>query len=111
MHGAHLVEVGYDPKPIMGSGRGVPAPARFGWLAGIILPLVLLASTPADTWHEEHADGHECAVCHSKHQTADLARPPESASSQAPTRLEQPREVRRAVAWRFLHQRARAPPA
>ncbi len=95
----------------MGSGRGSPGWVRASGLAAIVVPLVLLVGLPADVWHEEHADDHECAVCHAGHQTADLARPAESASSPAPARLEQAQEVPRAVSLRLLRRPARAPPA
>ncbi len=95
----------------MGSARGRPGWLRAGWLAAIAIPLVLLVGLPADVWHEEHADDHECTICHSGHQTADLARLVASVPSQAPARLEQAAEVRRAVALRLLRRPARAPPA
>lgn len=95
----------------MGSGRGSPGWLRAGWLAAIAIPLVLLVGAPADAWHEEHADDQECAVCHSGHQAADLAGSAEVCSSQAPARLEQAPEVRRAVALRLRRRPARAPPA
>ncbi|MXX85050.1 MAG: hypothetical protein F4Y71_01180 [Acidobacteria bacterium] len=94
----------------MGRGRGSRGWLRAGWLAAVVVPLVLLVGLPADVWHEEHDDDHECAVCHAGHQTADLARPAEVCSSQAPARLAQPPEVRRAVALRLLRRPARAPP-
>ena len=94
----------------MRSGRGSPVWLCAGWLAAIAIPLVLLAGVPAGAWHEEHADDHECAVCHSGHQTADLASPVESGTSRAPARLQQAHEVRRAVALRLLRRPARAPP-
>lgn len=96
---------------MMSSGRGAPMWLRAGWLAAIAVPLVLLVGAPAGVWHEEHADDHECAVCHSGHQTADLARPAEFGFSQAPARVEPAREVRRAVALRLRRPPARAPPA
>ncbi|MYF76725.1 MAG: hypothetical protein F4174_05180 [Acidobacteria bacterium] len=99
----------------MGRGRGSPGWLRAGWGAAIVVPLVLLVGLPADVWHdehhEEHEDDHECAVCHAGHQTADLARPAEVCSSQAPARLQQAPAVRRAVALRLLRRPARAPPA
>ncbi len=95
----------------MGSGRGAPRWLHAGWLAAIAIPLALLAGAPADAWHEEHADDHECAVCHARHQTANLPKPAEYGSSQAPVHPEQAREVRRAVALRLLRRPARAPPA
>ena len=95
----------------MGSGRGGPRWWRAGWLAATAIPLVLLVGAPADAWHADHADDQECAVCHSGHQTADVARPAESVPSQAPARLEQAREIRRAVALRLRRRPARAPPA
>lgn len=96
---------------MMNSGRGAPVWLRAGWLAAIAVPLVLLVGAPAGAWHEEHPDDHECAVCHSAHQTADLAGPAESGSSQAPARVEQAQEVRRAVSLRLRRPPARAPPA
>ena len=96
---------------MMGSARGAPRWVRARWLAAIAIPLVLLVGASAGVWHEEHADDQECAVCHAGHQTADLAGPAEICSSQAPARLEQPQEVRRAVALRLRRRPARAPPA
>lgn len=95
----------------MDSGRGGPGWLHAGWLAAIVVPLVLLVGLPADVWHEEHADDHECAVCHAGHQTADLARPAEFGSFRAPTRHEQAPEVRRTDGRRLLRRPARAPPA
>ena len=95
----------------MGSGRVGPGWLRAGWLAAIVVPLVLLVGLPADVWHEEHEDDHECAVCHAGHQTADVARPAEVCSSRTPARLQRAPEVRRAVARRLLRRPARAPPA
>ncbi|MXW37339.1 MAG: hypothetical protein F4Z65_03610 [Acidobacteria bacterium] len=95
----------------MGSGRDRPGWLRTGWLAAIVVPLVLLVGLPADAWHEEHADDHECTVCHAGHQTADLARPAEFGFSHAPARHERALEIRRAVARRLLRRPARAPPA
>ena len=83
---------------------------RAGCLAAIAIPLVLLVGALAGAWHEEHADDHECAVCHSGHQTADLARPAEFHSSRAPARVEQAREIRRAVSLRLRRRPSRAPP-
>ena len=95
----------------MGRARGAPRWLSAGWFAAIAIPLVLLVGAPADVWHEEHAGDHECAVCHAAHQTADLAGPAEIGSSPAPARLEQEREVRRAVSLRLRRPPARAPPA
>lgn len=95
----------------MGSGRVASVRMRAGLLAGIVIPLVLLVGAPASAWHGEHANERECAVCHSGHQTADLARPVEFASSHAPERIEQTREVCRVDFPRYLRQPARAPPA
>lgn len=95
----------------MDSGRGASKLLRAGWLAAIVVPLLLLVGLPADVWHEEHEEDHECAVCHAGHQTADVARPAESVPSEAPARVEQAPEVRRAVALRLLRRPARAPPA
>ena len=95
----------------MDSGRGSPGWLHAGWLAAIVVPLVLLVGSPAGVWHEDHADDHECAVCHAGHQTADLARPAEFGSFRAPTRLEQAPEVPQAIALRVRRQPARAPPA
>lgn len=95
----------------MGSARRSHVWLRAGWLAATAIPLVLLVGVPADAWHEEHADDHECTVCHSGHQTADLAGSAESAPSRAPARLGQAPAVRRAVALRLRRQPARAPPA
>ena len=95
----------------MGSRRSVSLRVRAGLLAGIVIPLVLLVGVPASAWHAEHPGEHECAVCHSGHQTASLARPVEFASSHAPERFERAREVRRVEFPRYLRQPARAPPA
>ena len=95
----------------MGNGRRAAALARSGWLLAVVIALVLLVGVPAAAWHEEHADDHECAVCHSGRQTADLARPLESAPSQAHVRLEHARETCRAPVRRVLRRPARAPPA
>ncbi len=95
----------------MGSGRGSPGWLRAGWLAAIAIPLALLVGAPAGAWHEEHADDHECAVCHAGRQTADLAGPAEFGSSRAPARVEPARAPRRAVSLRLRRRPARAPPA
>ena len=95
----------------MGSGRGAPRWLHAGRLAAIAIPLALLVGASADAWHEEHAGDQECAVCHSGHQTADLAGPAEVRSSRAPARVEQAPEVRRAVPRRLVRRPARAPPA
>ena len=95
----------------MDSGRGSPGWLPAGWLAAIVVPLVLLVGLPADVRHEEHEDHRECAVCHAGHQTADLARPAEFGSFQTSARIEQAPEVRRAVPLRLLRRPARAPPA
>jgi hypothetical protein len=95
----------------MGQLRDVPAGIRFGLLAGIVIPLVVLVGVPASAWHTEHAHERECAVCHSGHQTASLSRPVEFASAHALERIEPVREVRRAVSLRRLRRPARAPPA
>lgn len=84
---------------------------RVGWLAAIVVPLVLLVGLPASAWHGEHANEHECAVCHSAHQTADLSGPAEVASAQVPERIEPAREVRRVPSRRSVRRPARAPPA
>ena len=105
------VRSGYYPAPIMGNGRGGLTVVRFGLLAGIVIPLVLLVGAPASAWHTEHSHERECAVCHSGHQTANLSRPVEFASTHVPERIEQVREVRRAVSLRHLLRPARAPPA
>lgn len=95
----------------MGSGRGISLGMRSGWPAAIVIPLVVLVGLPPGVWHAEHANEHECAVCHSGHQTADFARPVALAPSHAPERIEQAHEVCRVESRRYLRRPARAPPA
>ena len=95
----------------MGSGRGATFQARAGLVAGIVIPLVLLAGVPASAWHEEHPGERECAVCHSGHQTADLSRPAELVPSRAGGPTEPGDEVPRVPSRRSLRRPARAPPA
>ena len=95
----------------MGSGRGSPAWMRASWLAAIVIPLVLLVGLPASAWHGEHENEHECAVCHSAHQAADLSGSAEVAATHAPARIEPAREVRRVPSRRSVRRPARAPPA
>ena len=84
---------------------------RAAWLAAIVIPLTLLVGVPADAWHGEHEDEHECAVCHSTHQTVDLSGSAEVAPTQVPERIEPAREARRVPSRRSLRRPARAPPA
>ena len=95
----------------MDNGRGASLRVRAGLLAGIVIPLVLLVGVPASAWHAEHPDEHECAVCHSGHQAADLSRPVELAASRTggPTQAEA--EVPKVPSRRSLRRPARAPPA
>ena len=95
----------------MGSGRGATFQARAGLVAGIVIPLVLLAGVPASAWHEEHPGERECAVCDSGHQTADLSRPAELVPSRAGGPTEPGDEVPRVPSRRSLRRPARAPPA
>ena len=95
----------------MGNGRGAAFQARAGWLAGIVIPLVLLAGVPATAWHEEHPGERECAVCHSAHQPADLSRPVELVASRAGGPTEPEDEVPNVPSRRSLRRPARAPPA
>ncbi|MDE2712617.1 MAG: hypothetical protein F4Z74_11570 [Acidobacteria bacterium] len=95
----------------MGNGRGAALRARAGLLAAIVIPLVLLAGVPASAWHEEHPDEHECAVCHSAHQSADLSRPGELVASRTVGPAEPEEEVPRVPSRRSCRRPARAPPA
>ena len=96
---------------MMGSGRSVPGWTRAGWLAAIIIPLVLLVGASPSLWHGEHANEHECTVCHSGRQTADLSRSAEVAPAHVFVPIERAREVRRVPSRRSVRRPARAPPA
>ena len=95
----------------MGNGRGAALRVRAGWLAGIVIPLVLLVGFPESAWHGEHPGERECAVCHSGHENADLSRPAELAASRAGEPTEPEAEVPRVPSRRSLRRPARAPPA
>jgi len=109
--GGRPAALGYHPAPIMGNGRGASLRARAGLLAGIVIPLVLLVGFPASVWHGEHAHEHECAVCHSGHQSADLSSPVELVASRAGGPTEPEDEVPKVPSRRSLRRPARAPPA
>ena len=94
-----------------GCGRGAPTWRRSGWLAAIAIPLVLLLGAPAEAWHEEHADHHECAICHAGRHKADLPRPAAPAAVHAPEPGEPEAAVPRVPSRRLLRRPARAPPA
>lgn len=103
--------LGYHPAPIMDDGRGASPRVWAGLLAGIVIPLVLLAGVPASAWHAEHPGERECTVCHSGHETADLSRPAEPVAYRAGGPTEPEAEVPRVPSRRFLRRPARAPPA
>lgn len=109
--GVHPADLGYHPAPIMDNGRGASPWVRAGLLAGIVIPLVLLAGFPASAWHGEHPGERECAVCHSGHETADLSRPAEPVAYRAGGPTEPEAEVPRVPSRRSLRRPARAPPA
>lgn len=94
----------------MDSGRGASFRKCAG-LVAIIVPLVLLVGVPAHAWHEEHADDHECAVCHSGYQAADLSKPVELVASRAGEPTEPEAAVPRVPSKRSRRRPARAPPA
>ena len=95
----------------MGNGCAAFARMRFGWLAAIVIPLVLLVGVPADASHGEHEDEHECAVCHSGDQNADLSGAAEVTPTQVPARIELAFEIRTVPSRRPARRPARAPPA
>lgn len=93
----------------MDSGRGASLRMRAG-LAAMVVPLVLLAGVPALAWHQEPAGDHECTVCHSGRQTADLTRPVELVASRVLEVAQREDEAPRVPSGRSLRQPARAPP-
>lgn len=113
MVGVRLAAMGRDRKRVVERAGGDPASARFGWLAAIVLPLVLLVAVPASLWHgdHDHEHEHECAVCHAAHQPADLAGSAEVPPTRVPERNGFRREVRWVFSRRALRRPARAPPA
>ena len=82
-----------------------------GWLAAVIISLGLLVGAPASFWHGEHANEHECGVCHNTHHTADLSRSAEVAPTQVFVPIGRARGVRRVPSRRSVRRPARAPPA